>query len=308
MTALAPRSGLLVFVATRTEDVPHGCAKYLSVDGSVPGAALTWDHHVTGEAINLDAMPDLIDSAGYDGIGTTLADLDAVASVIAVNFGGKANLPAGVRAVLECGSHWCDHLRPHPNFDAEQNRLGRGLLDAVAPLLGGGARETSARFAEQCADLTRTIGEGAALPYADLFEGALARARTLGRLGRIVQKGDVALVDLRGEPGIDPAALYLQFPQPVAVFIDTHSDGGRRYTVGVNPHVPVRPTDLREALQALAEREFVHGPPCLGPKPQAGQENWGGRATVFGSPFNYGSRLAPEEVVEVVTDGLRRRA
>ena len=67
---------LTIFVATRREDVPAGCERYLSVDGTVPGNTLRWDHHVTGHAINLDAMPERLDARSYDGVGTTLADAD----------------------------------------------------------------------------------------------------------------------------------------------------------------------------------------------------------------------------------------
>src|SRR5512134_889990 len=110
---MLPNGHLVVFVATRLEEVPAGCTRYLSVDGSVPGHALRWDHHVTGERINLEAMPDVIDARDYDGVGTTLADADALASVVAVLLGGKERIPAGARGVLESASFWCDHLKAH---------------------------------------------------------------------------------------------------------------------------------------------------------------------------------------------------
>jgi hypothetical protein len=69
---------LTLFVATRREDIPAGVHRYASVDGSVPGAALVWDHHITGEPISLDALPATVSLANLDGLGTTLADTDAV--------------------------------------------------------------------------------------------------------------------------------------------------------------------------------------------------------------------------------------
>lgn len=58
------------------------------------------------------------------------------------------------------------------------------------------------------------------------------------------------------------------------------------------------------ALRALARAEHAHGPPALAPDPVPGAENWGGRATVFGSPWNYGSRLEPAEVAGIVERAL----
>ena len=42
------------FVATHAAQIPADVTRFLSVDGSVPGAVVTWDHHVTGERVNLD--------------------------------------------------------------------------------------------------------------------------------------------------------------------------------------------------------------------------------------------------------------
>jgi len=58
------------------------------------------------------------------------------------------------------------------------------------------------------------------------------------------------------------------------------------------------------ALAALGAVEFSHGPPCLAPEPVPGSENWGGRQRVFGSPWNYGSRIVPSQVVVIVAKAL----
>ena len=103
-----------VFVATRLEDVPEGIRRYASVDGSVPGAEVVWDHHVTGERINLDAMPPVIDLKGLEGVGTTLADTDALASVVVLLCGGASGVDPAVLGVLRAASHRCDHLVAAP--------------------------------------------------------------------------------------------------------------------------------------------------------------------------------------------------
>lgn len=297
-------SHLVIFVATRADAVPAGCRRVLSVDGTVPGFAVRWDHHTTGEPINLDAMPERLDPTEFDGVGTTLADMDAVASVVAVLFGGKGALPAQARAALESASHWCDHLGPHPAHDADVNRLGRGLLDAVAAQLEVPAHEISRRFAQVSRALAEKIAAGAPLPFDDRWERALADAQALVRAGRLLVRGDVALADSRGLDAIDPLALYAQHGASVGVSYARRPDGGLAYTVGANPLAKARLHDLGAALRALAAAEFAHGPPACSPEPIPGAENWGGRATVFGSPWNYGSRLTPDEVVAIVARAL----
>lgn len=301
-----PMCDIPIFVATRPEDVPPTCRRFVSVDGSVPGAAVCWDHHRTGEPINLDAMPDRVDPAQFDGVGTTMADADAVVSVVALLLGGRARIPAADRAILESASHWCDHLRPHPAHGAEVNRLGRGLLGHVATRLRAGAPgAASERFAQLARDLAGRIREGLLLPYDDRFGEQVRRAEALDRTGRIERRGPVALVDLRGTSPVDPLALYTRFDCPVAVFAEDRTDGGLRYTVGVHPTAPGAPSDLGPVLAALAAREYACGPPARAPHAAPDAENWGGRRTVFGSPWNYGSRLSPDEVVAIVREALR---
>ena len=300
-----PNGHLCVFVATRRADVPAPLAHYLSVDGSVPGSAVRWDHHVTGERINLEAMPPHVDAAEFDGVGTTLADADALASVVAVLLGGKARIPPPALELLESASYWCDHLRAHPDHTDEVNRLGRGLLDAIDHRLQGrGRRASGEAFAVLCREIAEGIARGETLPYLDTWPEQVRRARALADAGALQLCGQIALVDLRGAPDIEPAAIYAEHPCPVAVHVERHDDGGPRYTVGLHPHLEAAPTDLREALWALARAEFACGPPALAAEPYPGNENWGGRARVFGSPWNYGSRLPPGTVVDIVAQAL----
>jgi hypothetical protein len=92
--------------------------------------------------------------------------------------------------------------------------------------------------------------------------------------------------------------------EPIGVLIEEHKTKGPQYTIGTNPFVADRPEDLTVALTALAVAEHGYGPPCLSPDPVPGAENWGGRKTVFGSPWNYGSRLEPDEVAGIVAGAL----
>jgi hypothetical protein len=296
---------LTLFVATRVSEVPAGLARYASVDGSVPGAALVWDHHVSGEPVSLDALPARIDLAGFDGLGTTLADTDAIVGAVVALRGGLDAIDARTLAILRAASWWCDHLRAAPGIEGELDRLGRGLHEHCSQALAKVARsETSVAFSALVRDLEDAIVRGATLPFA---ETPADTSPDLRAMGRITEHSPVALVDLRGlGMPIDPLRAYAQHRCPVAVTVADHSKGGTRFTVGVNPHVAETPTDLGEALARIAKAEHAHGPPCLVPTPGPGTENWGGRATVFGSPWNYGSRLAPIEVVTIVREAIER--
>lgn len=299
-----PHAHIGIFVATRREDVPAVFKRYLSVDGSVPGAALAWDHHRSGERINLDAMPDQIEPFDYDAVGTTSADTDAVASVVAVLFGGKAVLPLEVRQVLEAASYRCDHLGPHPDHNERINELGRGLHGYVSQALHEPSAQAEA-FERVCRQLADLIAAQKELPFDTSGEDAAhAQALQIEQQGRIHCEGQVALVDLMGLPGLAPEALYARMSCPVCVMLQDHPRGGRRYTVGTNPFAPQRPASIEPALHALAAAEYRHGAPALRPEPVPGAENWGGRATVFGSPWNYGSRLEPREVQRLVAEAL----
>ncbi len=304
-----PFCELHVFVATRASDALSVCHRYFSVDGSVPGAVSTWDHHVTGERINLDAMPATIDASEVDGIGTTLADTDALTSIVAVMFGGPARLPMKTRAIFEAASHRCDHLAPHPAHSGEIDRLGVGLHGWVSEALAAEPAESvSAVFARLCAEVAERVADDQDLPYSTVrHDAACADAERIDAEGRIERHGSVALIDMRDVPSVPPEALYARFDCPVAVVLDSHPAGGIRYVVGVNPFAFDAPRDLRPSLEALALAEFAHGAPAVLPRPGPGSENWGGRATVFGSPWNFGSRLAPADVVAIVGASLDAR-
>jgi hypothetical protein len=297
---------LVLFVATRVSEIPSGLVRYASVDGSVPGAAIVWDHHVTGEPVSLDAMPARVSLEGFDGLGTTLADTDAIVGAAIAILGGLDAIDPERCAILRSASWWCDHLRGAPGVSAEEDRLGRGLHEHCAQTLASVERsQSSGAFARLVRELVAALRSGQALPHR---EAAPDTTPDLRALGRITEHDTVALVDLRGLGApIDPLRAYAQHRCPVAVTVADHSKGGTRYTVGVNPHVADSPTNLGDSLARIAAAEHAHGPPCLAPSPGPGTENWGGRATVFGSPWNYGSRLAPLEVVAHLPDRLGAR-
>lgn len=297
-------AGFQVFCATRPEDVPRSCARFFSVDGSVPGYTVRWDHHVTGEATNLDAMPDQIDTTGFDGVGTTVPDVDALASVIVVLLGGKASVPGAALEVLRSASHWCDQLREHPDLSREANRLGKGLSAAIGAELRAASRERRAEvFAAQCWKVAFGIARGEPLPFAEDDANLESALSALVSEGRVTRHGELGVIDLRGAPSVDPRAVYEAFGFRVCVRVADHPSGGVRYTVGANP-LEDCPVDLEPALLALSRAEHQAGPSHARRLPGPDPDDWGGRRTVLGSPWNHGSRLAPDEVVRTVAAAL----
>ncbi len=290
------------FVATRASDVPDGVTRFASVDGSVPGAAVTWDHHVSGELVNLDALPSTIETEGLEAIGTTLADTDAVASAVVVASGGEVNLPGETVALLRSASHWCDHLEAHPALPAELNRRGLRVHRWVARELRAHG-DASLGFEAAVRALLDAISTDAPLPELEEPTSAAQSARVGRAAERLKVVFGVALIDLRDVGSLDPMTLHALHESPVAVLVYRHEQGGPKYTVGVNPFV-AHPSDIGPALRQLAALEFAHGLPALSVQPGPGSENWGGRATVFGSPWNYASRLEPDEVAGAVGQAL----
>jgi hypothetical protein len=295
---------LRIFVATRAEDVPPEAVPFLSVDGSVPGALHTWDHHVTGEAVNLDAMPDHVDTAGIRGVGTTLADTDALASVVAVLVGGPARLPADVREALYAASHRCDQIVRAPGVSDAADAVGAGLHRYVMHALVGTGVRSSEVFARLCEEVLACVVEGRPLPTTPPDPSHAAAIAALRQAGRVRVEGDVALFDLRHRPTLPVEELHRAHDRRLAVIVHEHPAGGPQYSVGVNPFHPDPLPDVRPALAALAQAEYAHGPPCRSPEPVPGAENWGGRKTVFGSPWNYGSRLGLAEVMGICRAAL----
>jgi hypothetical protein len=297
---------LHIFTATRADQVPDTCHRVLSVDGAVPGALVTYDHHQTGERINLDALPPTIDLEMFDSVATTLADTDALASVVAVLAGGPAHLPSAARAVLEAASHRCDHLPAHPDHPAAIDRLGRGLDNYVGGALAAcSSADRSATFARLCREVYGCVVSGTPLPTREEPHWGDSVA-ALVEAGGVTCEGGVLVVDLRRHriSSVRPDAWYALHPTCLAAIIaDHHEDGGMRYTVGRNP-LGGSTLDVRPILGALAAAEYTHGPPALGPEATPGNENWGGRREVGGSPWNYGSRLTLGTVVGIVRDGV----
>jgi hypothetical protein len=174
------------------------------------------------------------------------------------------------------------------------NRQGDALNRYVANSMSQAAPDAqSPVFATLCRGVAVAASRGELLPAVQLGDDEQI-IETMRALDRLQRRGDLVIIDWRGFPrGWRATPLIGYQAEPGALLgitIDDHPEGGPRYTVGTAPDSGL--DDITPMLLDLARAEHAHGKPCLAPEPVAGNENWGGRATVFGSPWNYGSRLS----------------
>jgi len=268
----------------------------IGVDGPVQGADVCYDHHASGETVNLLAIPQTVPWPGT--VATTMVDGDAAisAAVVLVRAAGEGEAVRTVWPVLYEAAHYCDHLIPsgvHPG--AEQAGLGLHcwLKDRGFRSLRSAASEpvpswqTKSRvFQDLAVALVSAIRNGempsdfAYLERLDAFEAEVRNAI------RGVHGDITVLQPLRY---VDAMATYRVIETDLVLLVGGHATGGTSYTIGVHPRAYDR-IDLRPALAALAARE----------------PGWGGRRNAGGSPLQCGSRLTVEQVIDLVRTAAQR--
>lgn len=284
----------------------------VAVDGPVRGVDFLFDHHATGHPVNLDAIPDQV--VRPRTIATTMVDTDAVlsAAVVILRAAGEHERIEAVWPVLYEAAHLCDHLIPsgkHPA--AAQPGLGLhcwlkthglALMEVLAWAAGevkatGSAEEprlapspyTRARvFRELTRAMVTAIRLGR-LPCDFAYLERLAAMEDLARQAICRVEGPVTL--LTSDHYLDPLALYRVVATDLAVQYRVLADGGYRYSIGVHPQAYGR-VDLRPLFARLSALE----------------PGWGGRATAGGSPLEGGSRLCPDDLVQLLTRFLGEEA
>lgn len=279
----------------------------IGVDGPVVGADLCFDHHVTGERVNLLAIPETVPVPAT--IATTMLDTDAVisAAVVLLRARGEGASARKVWGVIHEAAHFCDHLVASGDFPQDEERglglhgwlKGRGLL-RVAVLAWAGSeighrRDGTPRPAPSEATRSTVFGELTLALVSAIRLRALPSDWTyLDRLATMEADVRRALRGVRGrvtllEPDayIDPMAIYRIVETDLMLLMGSSPDGTRRYSLGVHPRAYER-VDVRSALRMLDAREA----------------GWGGRSNCGGSPAG-GSRLSPDDVVQAVEKACR---
>lgn len=288
-----------------TEPLPSGKRPVIGVDGPVRGADLCFDHHATGEPVNLLAIPEAVPRPGT--IATTLLDSDAVisAAVVLLRAGAEHGAVQAVWAPLYEAAHFCDHLIPsgrHPG--AERAGLGlhcwlkaRGFARAEALARAAGEVRQDSRgqlrpspsfetkgkvFRELTLELLAAI-RGGSLPCDLSYLDRLAGMEEEARRGVRQVDGRVTVLVLDGY--VDPLAFYRVVDTDLAVVVGAQAEGAWRYTIGVHPRAYGR-IDLGPVFARLNARE----------------PGWGGRSNAGGSPLGTGSRIAADELLAILND------
>jgi hypothetical protein len=248
----------------------------VGVDGPVAGADVTYDHHATGEVVNLLAVPARVRRPGT--LATTMLDADAVlsAALVLLRSGGEEDAIQAVWPPLFETAHLCDHLVPSGRYPAAE-RAGLGLYCWLKDRGFAGEGSRASVFRTLTLAMVAAIREGV-LPF-DL--GYLERLDRMEHEARAaIQKIAGRVTLLSPEAYVDPLALYRVVDTDLSLIMVPREDGATGYHVGVHPRAYSR-IDLRPTLAALAAREA----------------GWGGRSNTGGSPLEAGSRLPVTEVL-----------
>jgi len=242
----------------------------VGVDGPVIGADVSYDHHTTGEVVNLQAVPTHV--LRPRTLATTMLDADAVlsAALVLLRAGGEEDAIQTVWPTLFEAAHLCDHLVPSGRYPAAE-RAGLGLYCWLKDRGFASEGSRASVFRTLTLTIVDAIRDGV-LPF-DLAY--------LERLDRMEHEARTAIQNIIGrvtllspEAYVDPLALYHVVETDLSLIVVPREDGAVGYHIGVHPSAYGR-IDLRPMLAALAAKE----------------PGWGGRANTGGSPLETGSRL-----------------
>ena len=266
----------------------------VGVDGPVKGADALYDHHATGEPVNLLAVPDHPIAPGT--LATTMLDGDAVISAAAVllRAAGRHSEVMASFAVLHEAAHWCDWLAPSGKFSESAEQEGLGLhcwlksqgmqqVRESAPPRGSSVDRgvaVDSTFRALSLALARAL-LARSLPCDYRYLDRLAHMAALARAASRRKTGRVTVVKCRDY--VDPLALYTTIHTDLCLRHSATGKGRHIYSLGVHPRA-YRRVDLRPVLAELSAME----------------PGWGGRAVAGGSPLGCGSKLPLETVLAVM--------
>lgn len=325
---------MLRFVATTNpaviEDIKKQQHNIIGVDGTVPRCEHLYDylfdhHRPSGKDIQMDEIVGNFDSVFLETavIVTTMVDADAICSAFMVGFQGE--ICSEFIQLLRAVSYDCDHL----TVPAELAHHGREASMIVAALkedsnalakeLGLPANRRTWTEEQRQDYQNRAFERGFGRIY-EIMQGewdyqavALPYWETVEKNTREIiakklvseYKGYLVFNGTEFTQYIDPRCFiraahqmgYHRPAKPITLTVrDYIKDGkvqGYSYTIGAFPlHAELSKVDLTQHVYyELSLAEYAKNP-------ESGA--WGGRKTVGGSPWNNGSTLAPEQVLDIV--------
>jgi hypothetical protein len=293
--SLSRKKNNITFIVAKSSSELNNYAKkdILFVDGSLKGYK-AYDHHITGEKINLDAMPPLIENRP-NIVATTQIDSDAICSAVVAYFGGERNIKKTYIDIFRCASMFCDYLIPNENFDQETNQKGLGFhlylkekgftLSKKYPEVG--FNERSEVFSTLCDDIIEVIKNNKKLPNDTSYLNRIMEQQRLAKT-YIVYEDDLITV-LLAKTFIDPIASYKIVKTPILVVSSEIDNGLYKHSIGVNPKYYDK-YNIKKLL-TLLDKEY--------------EEGWGGRNIAGGGPFN-GSELSIDELVKIIQNNKNK--
>jgi len=276
-----------LIVQSESELEKYNKDKILFVDGSLDGFR-AYDHHLTGEKINLDAMPDLITDMP-EIVVTKQIDTDAICSGVVVYFGGEKNLDSKYIQIFRSASHYCDYLIADEQINDEINEKGLGLhlylkekgvnYLKIYPEITN--TERSIVFEKLCYSIIDIIKKSKILPsdkaYLKRIEKQIITAKD-----SIIHKDNLVTV-ISSRDFIDPIAAYKVIDTPLLILQTPIDKGINKFSIGVNP-------DFYIEYNIKGLFEYINN---------NYEKGWGGRNIAGGGPFK-GSILPINKIIEIL--------
>lgn len=318
-----------VFKIYRKTD-PKLNAKIIDVDGKTRTEGVVFkvfDHHRTGEVVNLDTIPAEINVSGYE-LATHLFDTDYILSAVTLHLGGRSRVGENDLRLMRSASEWCDQL-DSTESDKEIRQLGLGLhlyimgryiakRDELGRVRGeveitadGKTKPdlsdaTDSEIAGMIADeIIQAIANGELIKLQDVeYLSHREENQELFRKSCILND-DVLAITIANE-FIDPLFSYELVKGDIQVngSKKVDKDGsliGYKYTVGIKPIARGNYNLL--PLIGIFNQVDPHVIDQIA-RPGHLPITWGGRESVFGSPFNIHSGLDPKEIEKIIKENL----
>jgi hypothetical protein len=259
----------------------------LFVDGSIEGYR-AYDHHKTGEKINLDAMPSVINDLPMV-VATTQIDSDAICSAVVVYFGGEGNIDKKYSDIFRTASTYCDYLIPNENYDKETNEKGLGLhlymkekgIKLINRFSEVGIKERSFVFDRLCNMLIDIIEKDEDLPNDTTYLNRIEKQMKIAQ-SSITHHDDLVSVIYTKE-FIDPIASYKVITTPLLIIQNDFRDNLYKYSIGVNPKYYSQ-YNIKYLFDYINENV---------------EKGWGGRNIAGGSPFK-GTRMKIKKLIKII--------
>ncbi|MBT7736644.1 hypothetical protein HN709_03065 [Candidatus Peregrinibacteria bacterium] len=320
-----------------TSSSPDAERSRIEVDGKVKsthGRVLAvYDHHRSGERINLDAVPGLVDEsmlAMTDELAASGLDTDFVVSAVVVRMGGKDKVNERDLRILEAASEWCDllvsdetdQLIKDAGLSLHFHMKNRGfsrmkeLCEQKGELNPLNSRptpsdETMTQIANELADELEKSIRGDRLEEGMQAQDYLAKKdSTCESWTERNVRNDELLALTIAEKGeyFDP--LFITELVKGKLRIDAVRQGpdedGRElfhYVIGLVPAFNEE-LDLRLLIEKMNEADPVVQIQIQQGIEEANFRGWGGRSVAFGSPHGIRSALRPEEVAQIIEENI----